>query len=112
MISLSAYFNGDSSRSDNSRGLRFVTQEVTPEQVGEFQRLNGAFGYLIFKENKIDDAEIPKEDIEDKNKTPSKRLRAALYVYAVQKGVKKESFEQFYRDQMELLIERVKAQLD
>jgi len=110
-MKIPAYLTGYSSRSDNSVGIRFATQEVMPEEVSELQKLNGAFGWLLFQENSFTDKDLPKEQAEDKNKTPSKRLRSVLYIFWQQQGSKGD-FEVFYRDRMEKLIEMIKGKLD
>ncbi len=45
-----------------------------------------------------------------KAKTPSQRLRASLYVLWEQRGSKGD-FEEFYEDQMEKFIKRIKQEL-
>ena len=54
---------------------------------------------------------VPLEAAEDKTKTPSKRLRATLYVLWQQTG-EQGDFEVFYREKMEKLIDFVKNKLD
>ena len=113
MIKLPAYFTGFSSKSDGSAGLRFSTQEITAEDFAELKRDLNEFGYLLFKANEgigVDD--IPEEDaVEDKDKTPSKRLRASLFVLWKQ-DVGKGDFESYYRQCMEKFIEQVKTKLE
>lgn len=111
MIKLPAYLSGYSSRADNSLGLRFATQEVDSDVVSELQNLNGAFGYLVFSENPIQDVEIPTEGVEDKSKTPSKRIRAVLYRIFESKYPEKKDFETYYRMRMEKLIEKLKQEI-
>ena len=110
-MKLPCYFTGFSSRSDGSASLRFATQELSPEDFSTLKEAHNKFGYLLFQENEIKPEDIPQEDAEDKTKTPSKRLRATLYVFWKQKGATGD-FEVFYRDNMEKLIERVKSKLD
>jgi hypothetical protein len=112
MIKLPSYLTGFSSRSDGSASVRFATQELSGDEFSQLKDHHNAYGWLVFKENEIKPEDIPTEDVEDKNKTPSKRLRATLYVLAQQQGVPKEKFEEFYREKMEKLIDHVKAKLD
>ncbi len=111
MIKLTGYLTGFSSRSDGSAGIRFATQELGSNDFAELQKMLNAFGYIVFKENEITLEDLPKEDAEDKSKTPSKRLRASLYVLHQQLGSKKD-FDQFYKEQMDVIIEKVKSHLD
>lgn len=111
MIKLQAYFTRFGSRSDGSAGLSFDTQELTPEDFAELKKELNNFGWVVFKGNKVDLSDIPKEEAEDKQKTPSKRLRATLFVLWQQEGSQGD-FELFYRSRMEKLIDHVKSKLD
>lgn len=97
---------------DGGLRLGFATQEMgLPEQV-EALSMHDKFGYLLFNANPISESDIPKESAEDKNKTPSKRLRAVLYLLWKQTATPDSDFEIFYRDKMEKLIDQIKARLD
>lgn len=111
MLKLPAYMTGFSSRSDGSAGVRFSTQELTAADFAILKENLNNFGFLVFKENEVQDEDIPTEDVENKEKTPSKRLRASLYVLWEQTG-KKNPFEMYYREQMEKIIEHIKSKLD
>lgn len=94
-------------------GMRagFVTNEITDEEKLILTKLHGQFGYLLFQPNQFSVDDLPTEQAEDKNKTPSKRLRASLFVLWQQEG-KKGDFENFYREKMEKLISFIKDKLD
>ena len=111
MIKIPAYLTGFSSKADGSAGLRFTTQELDDDTFLEIKRHHNLYGHLLFKENPFQASDIPTESAEDKNKTPSKRLRAALFVLWRQEG-EKGDFEAYYRTKMEKLIDMVKAKLD
>lgn len=111
MIKLQGYFTRFGSRSDKSASLSFETQELPPEAFANFQQSQGQFGWIVFKENDLDTDDIPKEDAEDKQKTPSKRLRGSLYVLWTQEG-KQGDFETYYRVKMDKLIDYIKNKLD
>lgn len=101
------------SKTDGSASLSFETQELNGADYGNLKEHQGKFGYIIFKENEINLEDMPTEDaVEDKSKTPSKRLRAALYVLARQKDIPREKFDEFYRTCVEKFIDQVKAKLD
>ena len=97
---------------DGGLSLGFSTQELSADEKTIISELYQTFGHLAFKSNDIDLLDLPKEDAEDKNKTPSKRLRACLYVLSQQQGISKDKFELFYREKMEKIIEFVKNKLD
>jgi hypothetical protein len=110
MIKLPAYLSGFSSRTDGSAGIRMTTQELQP---GDFTSLQGAlnqFGWFIFAENDVQDEEIPDDDAEE-NKRPSQRIRNVLYRLWEQGG-KQGTFESYYRERMEQLIDLLKKKLD
>lgn len=111
MIQIPAILTGFSTRVDGGASIRFATNELSDTDVLELKRHQGKFGYVLFKENEFSAQDIPKEDAEDKDKTPSKRLRASLYVLHQQLGSPKP-FDQFYKEQMDVIIERIKAHLD
>jgi hypothetical protein len=112
MICIPAILTSVSMTHDKGLRLGFATNEMSAQEKQAAMEQHDAFGYLIFKPNKIDAADIPTEDCEDKNKTPAKRLRAVLYKLHIQCGGKNENFEQFYREKMEKLITQIKARLD
>lgn len=94
-------------------GMRagFATQELTDEDKLILTKLHGQFGYLLFQPNQFNIEDLPTEQAEDKNKTPSKRLRASLFVLWKQEG-KNGDFEIYYREKMEKLINYIKEKLD
>jgi hypothetical protein len=96
---------------DGGLNLGFATNEITSQDKVDISALHGGFGWLAFKENAINLDDLPSEDAEDKTKTPSKRLRSALFVLYKQKGIKQD-FETWYRESMEKIIEQVKGRLD
>jgi len=114
MLKLPAYLTGFSSKSDGSASIRFSTQEISSEEFGLLKKYLNEFGYLLFKESYIKDEEIPEENpLEDDEKSPSRRLKAVLYVYfmEVKKGEKTE-FNSFYKKEMEKIIDHIKTKLD
>ncbi len=111
MIKLQAYFTRFGSRQDKSASLSFETQELGPEAFASFQQAQGEFGWLVFQSNPINDSDIPKEQAEDTQKTPSKRLRSVLFIKWTQEGATGD-FEAYYRAQVEKIITHIKSKLD
>lgn len=97
---------------DGGMRLRVETQELQDAEKLALIKANGKFGHFLFKENEFQQEDIPTEDIEDKQKTPAKRLRNTLFVLFIQEGGKKSEFEPWYRDRMEKLITQIKTRLD
>jgi hypothetical protein len=96
---------------DNGLSLGFSTNELSHEEKIIASEFYGKFGYVLFAENQFKESDIPDTDASDESKSPSQRLRAALFVLWKQRG-EKGDFEQFYRQQMEKAINRVKGLLD
>lgn len=111
MIKIPAYFTRFGSRADGSAGLSFTSQELSNEDFANFRDNLNQFGWLVFKENKFSVEDLPIEQAEEANKTPSKRMRAVLFVLWKQEGSKGE-FESWYRERMDKLINFVKGKLD
>ena len=110
MVKLPAYLTGFNSKADGSASIRFSTQELQPQDFAELHGHLNQFGWLAFRENELQDEDIPDEDAAE-DKSPSKRMRAVLFVLWNQEG-KQGDFESFYRDRMEKLITAVKGKLD
>ncbi len=111
MIQVPAILTGFSTKVDGGASLRFSTNELSDTDVLELKRHQGQFGHLLFRPNAFTAQDIPREDAEDNTKTPSKRLRATLFVLWKQQG-EKGDFEVYYRTQVEKVIEYLKAKLD
>jgi hypothetical protein len=100
------------------RGLRFsvVTGEIPDEHRGTFLKLQGVNTELLItphEREEGDEAVVVDSDI--KKKSPSKRLHDVLYVFFQQRkksGKFTGSFQSFYEENMEILIDRVKAKLE
>jgi len=112
-IQLPAILTGFATKVDGGASVRFNTNELSDTDVLELKRNQGVFGWLLFSPNKFTTDDLPKEQAEDKDKTPSKRLRNALYVLYHQKTKDGTSsgFERFYGDYMDKEIQKVKDQL-
>jgi len=94
-------------------GMRagFATQELNDEDKLILTKLHGQFGYLLFQPNQFTLEDLPTEQAEDKNKTPSKRQRAVLFLIWKKLGAKGD-FDTYYRERLEKNIERLKTELE
>jgi len=111
MIRLPAYLTGFSSKSDGSAGIRFSTQELSADDFSLLKQNLNEYGWLVFRPNEYKEEDVPTEDVEDKEKTPSKRLRAVLFV--LWKQTKNGGdFETYYREQVDKIIDHIKSKLD
>ena len=96
---------------DKGLSLGFVTQELPDADKLIVSRFHGSFGHVLFSENQLKEEDVPKGDATDDSKTPSQRLRGVLFIYWKQLGSQGD-FDQFYRAQLELMIDNIKRKLD
>lgn len=110
-FSVPATLEGISPLKEGGMSLRFHTQEVSKTEMVSLMNYYQSFGYLLFSPEQLGEEDIPKETLSpDEKKSPSKRLRASLFVLWKQQGGEGD-FEAFYRRQMEKAIESVKSKL-
>lgn len=112
-----AILDGYQRRKDKSVSLRFVTQELTTNEVAEIDRCLDTFGVLYYRGdgqlNKEEVAELDaiELDLYDEPKTQSQRLRNVLYKVHQQTGAK-EDWKEFYKVETEKIIQHYKNKLD
>lgn len=107
-----ATMTGYTPHADNTMTLRFRSQDLTDVQKMDCITHYQQFGWLGFVDSEdVLDIEIPDTAPQNDSKSPSKRLRAVLYVLWQSKG-SVGSFETYYATQMEAIIEMVKERID
>jgi hypothetical protein len=116
MIVIGATLESYRSLKDRTLKVVFETNEPTPEQFLGIGQSAQQFGYLAFKTSPLKEAEkkaIEEADDldEDTNKTPSKRLRAVLFVSFSNDNKGYQNFDSYYRSRMEDFINIVKGEL-
>lgn len=113
IIQFQAQVDGLNKKKDNTISIKLGTQELSAEDAAYIFDMSGIV-YVGMKELPLaeDDLDIP-EVADTDTKSPSQRLRAVLYRNweKVDNGTKK-TFEQFYRDYMERLINGLKDKLE
>ena len=117
MLLIPAYFNSFRSLKDKTIKVEFETNELTPEQITGLANHLQSFGYLAFKKDDFKTEQLAvidelKADYEDKTKTPSKRLRAVIYIAYTQNSEGFSDFESYYQSKMNKFIEHVKSKLE
>lgn len=102
-FTVAAILDGITPRKDGSLTLRFVTQEVSKDDIVNAMSFYQSMGHLLFNENEINLAEIPQGNAYlDGGKSPSQRLRDRLYVYYKQKNIgEPEDFDKWRDRQYE-----------
>lgn len=105
-----AIITGVRSKVDGSLGLTMSTPELNVEEKAEVMRLQGHNLVCLFKP--LDEKQAPTYKIDKalETKTPSNRLRNVLYVLWEQGGAKGE-FDEYYKRQMEKIIDSIKGNL-
>jgi hypothetical protein len=110
-LTTNAVITSITAKVDGSLGLRVGTPELSPTEKAEFMELQNVNLIATFKP--LDEPEAPELVIDKElgTKTPGQRLRGVIFVLHQQAGVT-SSFEDFYRDYMEKIINRVKENLE
>lgn len=106
-----------STRVDGTLKLTLSTQEIDSSKAGELFQLRGKFCKVLLSDSNITKLE---EELVDstplasgkKNKSASQRLRAVLFRLNEANGGNEETFEQFYKSELERIIEHYKAKLE
>ena len=115
-IPIPCYVRGVKTLIDGGRVIDFETPELTPEASTYIFSLHKKSGFLIFMENavKAEDIDLPESAPEFRtDKTPSQRLRNTLFrVWEQMAQGKPKTFEEFYKQKMEELIDHFKAKLN
>lgn len=112
-IILPAQINPPRLRKDGSANLSFDTRELTAEEIFTIMSLRHTEGWLAFAPNE-NDLDVPQENAEIDEKSPSERLRAVLFVWYKQEvdaGKFVGLFDVFRKEKMEKIIETIKAKL-
>jgi len=105
-----AIFSGFTSRADKSIGFRGVTPELTSVEKAALMDIHGINVRLLIEPKDFElDAKLEIKGQFDK-KTASQRLRAVLFILWKQSSGQGE-FEDFYRREMESVIEQIKSRL-
>jgi len=101
-----------STRADGSMGLSVVTQELQDKDIATLLKYRNSYGWFLFKENEFKDEEVPAGEARDERKTPCQRLRGVLYRNFELTGKPKGEFDNWYRGEMERIIDHFKKKLD
>lgn len=109
-IQIPASLEGITTLKDGGLSLRFQTQELSDEDKLTVMRYLQEFGWLLFAAQEHEDTELEAIRKDVGGKSPSQRLRAVLYV-SYQQGSQDRTFEQYYSNQMEQIINQIKQRL-
>jgi len=116
-ILLPAQFDGYSNRKDRTVMLKFVTQEMTPEDIAKIHGMIDTFGYMYFKaETELTQAEKSEldaldTDLNDNPVSKSKRMKNILYRTWEKQPSGFQSFKDYYAWRMDMLNKQLKDKL-
>jgi hypothetical protein len=115
-ILIQAQIEAISTRKDKTVKLTIGSQELPNSKAGELFSMQNSIVNLYLSNNPIQDemmAEIDKVSIDtiDKEKSPSKRLKAVFFILWNNTD-KKATFDEYYRQRMEQLIEHFKTKIE
>lgn len=116
MISLPAYVESLSTRKDKSMKLIFSTQELMPSSASDLFSLQNQIVYLaiksvLFTPDELKAVEEMNIDVADMEKSPSKRLRAVIFLRWKENNEGYTDFNLYYSMRMEKHITNEKNQL-
>lgn len=116
-IVLASILENISTRSDGSVKLTLGTQEMDETNAAQLFGLRNKFVKVLLSDSNITPLEeslIDETKIHDgkKVKTKSQRLRAVLFKLHEQEGGNSETFDIFYDEKMEKIIEQIKSRLE
>lgn len=94
---------------DGSVTIKFRTEEeVETELFAAIDGYRQHRGWLLFRVNQFEDTDIPKDDAEIEGAEPLwKRQQRTIYKLFMLRGGKPSEFHTFYRNQMNLIQQRL-----
>lgn len=113
-----AIFEGYTPRKDKSTVLRFSTQELSPNEVGELHANLDAFGFVYFRQgeqmnaDEIEQLDKIDVDLYDQPKTQSQRIRSTLYILYTQDDEGYKDFKAYYKAKTDKFINWLKGKID
>ena len=113
-LTLPVILNPISRRKDKSVMLKFDTRELSPQETIALMQLEGSEGWLMYAPNEggLSVKDIPEGNAHTETKSPSERLRSVLFVHfkqATESGKYLGIFDNFYKEQMDKIIEGYKS---
>ena len=114
---LAGVLEGIASRADSSVVIKFATQELDSTKAAQLFEMRGKFCKALFSDTNITAPEeliINETPLQDgrKVKSDSQRLRAVLFRIHEQRGGNKDDFDNYYKAEMNRIIEHFKSKLE
>lgn len=101
-LQLKAQMMPGTRRADGSVTLKLVTaEEIDTELFAHIDQYRQQTGWLLFRPNQFEEADIPDNDAEIEGKrTLAETMKRSLYKLFMLQGGHKDDFHTFYREQM------------
>lgn len=112
-LELEVLIAGLMSKKDGSIKITLETRELPATTAAQLFGYRNREAWCVIAPSEAKEVVIPDEKPDPAlgSKTPAQRLRNVLYVFWEQRG-SKGNFDDFYKTQMEKLIEQVKEKLE
>lgn len=113
MFKAEATIESIATRVDNTIKIVLGTQELPPDMAVALFSMKGSLGWFAFNVAPLNDSQIPAEAILEfkTDKTPSQRLRAALFVFWQKNTNQSKPFNVFYDEWINKKVEEIKEYL-
>lgn len=116
-IVLLAQIEGVRTRKDHTYAITVGTQELAPETGVRLFALNNSVANVYISPSPIQtdimrEIDLASADIVDMQKTPSKRMKAVLYLLWKQNPEGYDDSNLYYQNKMEVLISKLKSKLE
>ena len=116
-IVLTGVLENISTRSDGSIKVVIGSQEMDESNAGQIFGLRNKFIKILLSDSNISEMEeslINEQQIQNgkKVKTKSQRMRAVLYRLHESNGGNVDTFQAYYDERMELMIDQIKARIE
>ncbi len=114
-ILLPVSLNPLSRRKDKSVKLSLETRELSSNEILMLMAIEGEEMWMSLATSEQELPEAPEEAPELETKTQAQRLRSVLFILfkkATDEGTFVGTFDNYYRDKMEKIIEQLKARID
>lgn len=113
---LQAQIEGVRTRKDHTYSITLGTQELSPEQGARLFALNNNIANVYISPNTIQtdlmkEIDLASVDMVDSQKTPSKRMKAVLYLLWKNNNEGYDDSALYYQNKMEHLINQLKTRL-
>lgn len=111
-VSFPAIVQSIATLKDGSIKVTMETPELSGDEMAKLFELRKAQGWCLFAENQLEDKDIPQEQAETGEKSPSQRLRGRLFVYYMEKYADKRGFQRWYEGVLDQIGESYLERLE